>query len=240
MEIYQWVMCYNMHGKEEKSYAKQQKQIHPGDQRTDRQICSGKCWYCVMVISMQNHKTKKAGKTTCIIIIFLVLFILSGCDRNNVVSHNNQENTEKNESVSISYTAEYVNNNGPFEINEWEKACLIDSYDEYLKLLLDPDVLSSSMNPGSTISIKDIIKRYNEQWFSDHQLIVVETMENSGSYRLKVLGINRIGNNVVINIERSIPEAFSDDCKAWQILIETDRCIDNNAEFEVVISNRRV
>ena len=96
------------------------------------------------------------------------------------------------------------------------------------------------MWPGSTISIKDINKRYNEQWFSDHQLIVVETMENSGSYRLKVLGINRIGNNVVINIERSEPEAFSDDCKAWQILIETDRCIDNNAEFEVVISNRRV
>ena len=96
------------------------------------------------------------------------------------------------------------------------------------------------MWPGSTISIEDINKRYNEQWFSDHQLIVVETMENSGSYRLKVLGINRIGNNVVINIERFEPEAFSDDCKAWQILIETDRCIDNNAEFEVVISNRRV
>ena len=193
-----------------------------------------------MVISMQNHKTKKAGKTTCIIIIFLVLFILSGCDRNNVVSQNDQENTEKNESVSISYTAEYVTDNGPFEINEWEKACLIDSYDEYLKLLLDPDVLSSRMEPGSTISIKDINKRYNEQWFSDHQLIVVGTMENSGSYRLKVLGINRIGSNVVINIERSKPEAFSDDCSAWEILIETDRCIDNNAEFEVVISNRRV
>ncbi len=189
---------------------------------------------------MQNYKMRKAGKTTCIIIIFLVLFILSGCDRNNVVSHNNQENTEKNESVSISFTAEYVTDNGPFEINEWEKACLIDSYDEYLKLLLDPDVLSSSMEPGSTISIKDINKRYNEQWFSDHQLILVGTMENSGSYRLKVLGINRIGSNVVINIERSEPKAFSDDCSAWEILIETDRCIDNNAEFEVVISNHRV
>ena len=141
---------------------------------------------------------------------------------------------------SISYTAEYVTDNGPFEINEWEKACLIDSYDEYLKLLLDPDVLSSRMWPGSTISIEDINKRYNEQWFSDHQLIVVGTMENSGSYRLKVLGINRIGSNVVINIERSKPETFSEDCSAWEILIETDRCIDNNAEFEVVISNRRV
>ena len=35
------IMCYNMHGKDVKRNAKQQKQIPPpGDQRTDRQICS--------------------------------------------------------------------------------------------------------------------------------------------------------------------------------------------------------
>ena len=36
IELYQWVMCYNMHGKEGKENAKQQKQMPPGDQRSTK------------------------------------------------------------------------------------------------------------------------------------------------------------------------------------------------------------
>ena len=50
-------MCYNMHGKEEKTYAKQQQQVYPGDQRTDRQIL-----YLIAFGLEESESEKKNGE----------------------------------------------------------------------------------------------------------------------------------------------------------------------------------
>ncbi len=62
----------------------------------------------------------------------------------------------------------------------------------------------------STIGFVDAIKKYDDQWFDTHQLVVVLLQESSGSNRHEVTRVTK-GTESLIQINRIIPFIGTDD-----------------------------
>ena len=74
-------------------------------------------------------------------------------------------------------------------------------------------------SPGTKISFEKAVEDYTEEWFKDHQLILVTVQEPSGSITHKVTQVT----NYAIRIERMIPRAQTADIASWQIVISLDK-----------------
>ena len=146
-------------------------------------------------------------------------------------------------SGSLPFHAEYIRDNGLFtfyrdgEFRPYEDIRLIDSYDEYKSHLRAPAELIPVAREGTTITTDVLKARYTEEWFKDHQLIVVGLLENSGSTRLKVVDLDQSGNSMVVEIDRLTPEFFTTDMAGWQIMIELDRCLPEDTKLELTVDS---
>lgn len=72
---------------------------------------------------------------------------------------------------------------------------------------------------------------FDESYFDYGQLIVVSIEEGSGSNRHIVRSFNVVDNELVIEIERQVPDIGTSDMALWHVIIEFDK---RNIEFEEV------
>ncbi len=83
---------------------------------------------------------------------------------------------------------------------------------------------------GSADDAKQDISTYTDEWFKDHQLIVVPVDAGSGSVRFRVSMVTKDS----ITIERLVPEVGTADMASWRIFIEVGK--DYNAGNNININ----
>ena len=75
----------------------------------------------------------------------------------------------------------------------------------------------------TTIGFEDAIADYDEEWFKDHNLVLVLLTAESGSIIHKVNNISVADGTMEINISRKVPDIGTCDMAGWHVLIETDK-----------------
>ena len=81
----------------------------------------------------------------------------------------------------------------------------------------------------TTIGFADATKEYDEEFFKEHNIVLVLLTASSGSIRYKVANINLNDGVMEIKIERNVPEIGTCDMAGWHVLVETDK-----QEFEEI------
>ena len=185
---------------------------------------------------MNNNQFTQFVRIVCAIGVLALLLICLGCSYS--VVPNNSSGPNKHKERSVGFNAEYVRDNGPFTIGELELVYIFNSYDEYLEHLYDDGNLSSQVYEGSSIGMDEIMHRYTETWFKEHQLLVFGMLENSGSIRFNVDKLWQASDIVIIDIERIVPSELTADLAGWEVLIEIERCIPEGSEFMLNIHNK--
>lgn len=75
----------------------------------------------------------------------------------------------------------------------------------------------------TTIGFEDETKEYDEEFFKEHNIVLVLLTASSGSIKYKVENINLNDGVMEINITKKIPEIGTCDMVGWHIIIETDK-----------------
>lgn len=75
----------------------------------------------------------------------------------------------------------------------------------------------------STIGFEDAIAEYDEEFFKDHNIVLVLLTASSGSIRYKVTNINLIDGVMDVNFTTKAPELVTCDMAGWHIIIETEK-----------------
>ena len=160
--------------------------------------------------------------------LFTLALVLAGCSKVRLPES------------ELSFNAEYVRNDTVFGHRDSETVFLIDNYEECLDRLRDPDPLPpSTIKEGSTITRDEIAKRYTQSWFSDHQLIIAWSGEDSRAIKLKVANVRPSENGCMfVEVNRFNPVDHLEEIHYWQMLIEIDRCLDKETKFTLVFHNQ--
>ena len=79
------------------------------------------------------------------------------------------------------------------------------------------------MYSDTTIEFADAIEEYDEEFFKEHNIVLVLLTASSGSIRYKVENTNLNDGVMKINITKKIPEIGTCDMEGWHIIIETDK-----------------
>lgn len=83
--------------------------------------------------------------------------------------------------------------------------------------------------------------QYADTDFSAHTLVFILLYESSGSFRHNVTGVTAASaSDITVAMERLVPEVGTDDIAYWQIIVQIDEVIDENAEVSVNIVNKDV
>ena len=75
----------------------------------------------------------------------------------------------------------------------------------------------------TTIGFADAIEEYDEEFFKNHNIVLVLLTASSGSIRYKVENINLNDGVMEINITKKTPEIGTCDMAGWHIIIETEK-----------------
>lgn len=132
----------------------------------------------------------------------------------------------------IEFHAQYIRTNGYSEGEAYPKIFWIASngeLKEYYESNREKYDFASREHPYSdeTIGFADALKRYDDVFFEENELLFVLLEEGSGSVRHKVTEIKAMlsqdnGKQYILQpvIERLIPYAGTDDMAEWHIIIE--------------------
>ena len=113
-----------------------------------------------------------------------------------------------------SFNAQYISTNGYSDGAIYPKKKLITSRAE-----LDSYIAANKDSYDFAHGFTDTAAKYDDNWFSSHQLLVVVLEEGSGSISHTVAEVNGLG----VTIQREIPEVTTCDMAEWHILIEVDK-----------------
>lgn len=75
----------------------------------------------------------------------------------------------------------------------------------------------------STIGFEDAIADYDEEWFKDHNIVLVLLTANSGSIRFKATNVNINEGKMDISFTQKAPEMVTCDMAGWHIIVETEK-----------------
>lgn len=75
----------------------------------------------------------------------------------------------------------------------------------------------------STIGFEDAIAEYDDEFFKNHNIVLVLLTASSGSIRYKVTNINLIDGVMDVNFIKKSPELVTCDMAGWHIIIETEK-----------------
>ena len=75
----------------------------------------------------------------------------------------------------------------------------------------------------TTIGFADATKEYDEEFFKDHNIVLVLLTASSGSIRYKVENINLNDGVMEINITKKTPEIGTCDMAGWHVLVEIEK-----------------
>ena len=87
----------------------------------------------------------------------------------------------------------------------------------------------------NTIEISDeitdkIFKQYDDKYFLKDSMVGVVLQEPSGSVYHELVNVEYSNKNLLVNINRYVPEVGTDDLAWWLILIEVDKSLLENVE----------
>lgn len=137
---------------------------------------------------------------------------------------NGNDDLEK-EPEAYSFSAQCIRTDGWMEGAEYPQVIVIDS----LKVLQEyyennREVYSlehrDKVYSDTTIGFVDACEKFDEEYFEEHNLVMVLVEEGSGSIRHKVKAVRETSNHWEIVIQREVPEVGTDDMALWHILIE--------------------
>ncbi|MBR6109260.1 MAG: hypothetical protein IKQ36_05945 [Clostridia bacterium] len=120
------------------------------------------------------------------------------------------------------FEAQYVRTDGYHEnvgypvVTVVSSMAALDAYFEENRGLYE---LSHGEQAGSASGFAGAIKKYDDDWFASHQLVIVLLEESSGSIRHEVESVTA-GDSPSIVIRRLVPEVGTCDMAEWHILIE--------------------
>ena len=120
------------------------------------------------------------------------------------------------------FEAQYVRTDGYHEnvgypvVTVVSSRAALDAYFEENRGLYE---LSRGEQAGSASGFAGAIKKYDDDWFASHQLVIVLLEESSGSIRHEVESVTA-GDSPSIVIHRLVPEVGTCDMAEWHILIE--------------------
>ena len=75
----------------------------------------------------------------------------------------------------------------------------------------------------TTIGFADATKEYDEEFFKEHNIVLVLLTASSGSIRYKVANVNLNDGVMEINITKKTPEIGTCDMAGWHVLVETEK-----------------
>ena len=75
----------------------------------------------------------------------------------------------------------------------------------------------------STIGFEDAIADYDEEWFKDHNIVLVLLTANSGSIRFKATNVNINEGKMDISFATKTPDIVTCDMAGWHIIVETEK-----------------
>ena len=147
---------------------------------------------------------------------------------------------------NINFSAYYVRTDGHIENTKYPKITIIRSVkdlEDYYKANSNSYSLGydyhDDVHSERNIEFLDICKKYDEEYFKKQILILVLLEEGSGSVRHKVERMELITEDnikkVVININRLIPEAGTDDMAYWHVFIEPEKNLEIDSKDQIEI-----
>ena len=75
---------------------------------------------------------------------------------------------------------------------------------------------------SNNYSLIKVVEKYDRQFFTDRELLVIPVTESSGSIRHGFDKIETVGSLATVHIERTCPEVGTCDMAYWFIFIEID------------------
>lgn len=157
-------------------------------------------------------------KVNIITIVILTIFtLLTGCAQR------------------YSFSVQYIRTNEGTSETKYNSVILINSsqqlqeyYDENSKFF------QFTCSRDESISFKDAIKKYDDNFFEKKVLAVIVLAEGSGSIRHRVNSVVKNNDKIAINIRKKSPRLQTDDVAAWHILLDFKKDeIPESAEFSV-------
>ena len=100
-------------------------------------------------------------------------------------------------------------------------------------MITNTDDLHSYLNSGY---YGDALDKYDDNWFSNHKLMVISLGESSGSIRHEVTDLT----SDYVTIKRIVPEIMTCDMAAWDILIELDKTATISDNFKVNLTELQI
>ena len=82
------------------------------------------------------------------------------------------------------------------------------------------DAFYAADRDGNKSSYQAALRKYNGAFFEGKALLLVNRQEPSGSNRLQVTGVMRLGGSLDVSITRTVPEVGTADMARWVIGIE--------------------
>lgn len=146
-------------------------------------------------------------------------------DRSIILFYNNEYVLfEKIESSSVDFKAQYVRTYGYSDNEKYPQTLWIESTDELEKY-------KNQSKDRCTSDFSDAVKKYDETFFNNNNLIMVVLKESSGSIthevadvKLHYSGLDKIQPySVQPIIRRNVPEVQTCDMAEWHIIIEVGK-----------------
>ena len=79
------------------------------------------------------------------------------------------------------------------------------------------------MYSDTTTGFEDAIVEYDEEWFKDHNIVLILLTANSGSIRYKANNINIEDGTMTVSFNKIAPDMVTCDMAGWHIIIETEK-----------------
>lgn len=161
--------------------------------------------------------------------ILLLIFgavLICGCnpkeDDKNITISGNEGDREPD---AYSFSAQCIRTDGGMEGVEYPQVVILDSVKELEKYYEEKKDSYSlehrdQVYADTTIGFVDACEMYDEEYFVDHNLVMVLVEEGSGSIHHKVASVRWTGEHWEIVITRESPEICTDDMALWHILIQ--------------------
>lgn len=181
------------------------------------------------------ERSCEGGVSVKRVIWMILCFLLTACQKEEL-SGSLQGKTDVSESREVAFTAQYIRANGYHKGVGYPGVKMIRTIDE-LKDYFEMEQ-GEEYALGTQQTLLDACEKYDEVYFENRILVLLLVEESSGSVRHKVkyVGLTQEEKpQMVIEIQKLIPEVGTCDMAQWYILIEPEAGVDVATESDITV-----
>ncbi len=145
-----------------------------------------------------------------------------------------------NEAENYDFEAQYIRTNDRRTVypKAYPKKEIITSREELDRYIAENENeydLSSKKTAGTdtAVGFADAVEKCTDEWFKDHDLVIIVFEESSGSITHEVTSVCRYA----VRICSKIPKVCTSDMAAWHILVELDKKDTIYPAFDIVFTS---